>query len=81
MSHVWGGARPAVKSRLTSVSKNATKARRAVLTPQLGCQLSGWKDEMLKQILVLVSNLPEGVATYTSGGANGYDGGSASRPW
>lgn len=47
--------------RLTSLEKKAIIAIKAVLIPQEGCQLSGWKDEMDRQIFLLVSNLPDGV--------------------
>jgi hypothetical protein len=43
------------------VSKKAIKATRAVRTPQLGCQLWGWKEEMDRQMGLLVSKRPEGV--------------------
>lgn len=60
--------------------KKATRAVRAVLTLQEGCQCSGWCEEMERQILVLVSKRPLGLSMRKLGGLKGYSGGSRMRP-
>ena len=53
------------------VGMNAIMAVMAVRTLQDGCQCSGWCEEMERQILVLVWNLPFGVSIMKDGGFMG----------
>ena len=62
------------------VGMNAIIAVKAVRTLHEGCQCSGWCDEIDRQILVFVWNLPLGLNIMNEGGLNGYSAGSRMRP-
>jgi hypothetical protein len=59
----------------------AMRATRADLTLQEGCQLSGWKEEMERQILTPVSKRPDSESMTNAGGLKGYSDGMMMRPW